>query len=163
MSPWDCRCVKTYNLWLFLQVALNAKHCLHFLYLPSWPIPHTAFFFFFRWDEWEKALVLQHVMAHKPLLSRWFPTLWRAESNPRGFTLCSQKQPSFACPMLQLLLSQWWAGCVLLQSLQKMGPLQSNFLSYLQGHFVSSLVRTGSNIWLQRQLLAWASFQARWK
>lgn len=122
-----------------------------------------SFFFFFRWDEWEKALVLQHVMAHKPLLSRWFPTLWRAESNPRGFTLCSQKQPSFACPMLQLLLSQWWAGCVLLQSLQKMGPLQSNFLSYLQSHFVSSLVRTGSNIWLQRQLLAWASFQARWK
>lgn len=72
---------------------------------------------------------------------------------------------------MQPLHAPWHSCCsasdgaayALLQSLLKMGPLQSNFLSCLQTCFVSSLIRTGSNIQLQMQLLTWASFQAQWK
>lgn len=107
-------------LLLFLEVALNAKHYFDFLYLPPWSIPHTGVFCLCFWGLFCGLSgrqnccfsMSQHIDHSSAGVSAQAPALWRMESNPRVFTLRSQKQPSSACSMAQLLLSQWWMGWV---------------------------------------------------
>lgn len=107
----------------------------------------------------------QHINHFSAGVFAQAPTLWRTESSPGVFALCSQKQPSFVlCTPQGTAAAQPVVGWVCsIAEPQENGITPKQFLKLSTDSFVSFLVRTGNNVSLQRQLLTWASFQAQWK